>query len=121
MTPAIVVVANSSVRKPTARQNNRSVPHHPVMRSVETTPVAQPLIMLTVLAAIAVRPVATLTTPARGGTVIGSARWMTVGPVGARRMMLVRGSRNGAAMPVCGSRNGAAMPVCGSRNGAAMG
>jgi hypothetical protein len=70
----MVVVANSNVRKPTARQKSRSVLHHPVMRSVETTPVAQPLIMLTVPAAIAVRPVGRLTTPGRGGTVTGSAR-----------------------------------------------
>ena len=42
-----MAAAETAVRKPTATQNNGSVLHQPVIRSVAMTAVAQPLRMLT--------------------------------------------------------------------------
>src|SRR6202012_4227296 len=54
ITPEIVARANTSARNPTATQNSRSDLHQPAIRSVATTEVAQPLMMLTAAAATAV-------------------------------------------------------------------
>ena len=101
-----------------------------MIRSVATTAVAQPLTMLTALAAIAVRPVEmSMSTGARAGTATGSARrispvgasssggagmWVVwpsaiggMGPVGARRMMPVReSSGRGTGVVGCRRMNG---------------
>ena len=63
----MVLAANTSARKPTATQNNRSVSHHPVIRSVATTEVGQPLSMAMTQAATAVVP--------PGGVTGALARW----------------------------------------------
>jgi hypothetical protein len=52
--PPIPAAAEIAVRKPMAMQNSRSVLHHPAIRSVAMTAVAQPLRMLSVAAAMAV-------------------------------------------------------------------
>ena len=77
----MVPAANTSARKPTATQNNRSVSHHPVIRSVATTEVAQPLSMAMTQAAIAVVPPGGVTGALRGG----------------RGIAVVAGSSGGAA------------------------
>ena len=54
ISPPIPAAAEMAVRKPMAMQNNRSVLHHPAIRSVAITAVAQPDRMLAVAAAMAV-------------------------------------------------------------------
>ena len=50
----MLAAADTAVRKPTATQNSRSDCHHPVIRSVAMTAVAQPDTMLTMAAVIAI-------------------------------------------------------------------
>src|SRR5580704_13852070 len=103
ITPETVVIANTRARNATAMQNRRSVLHHPAIRSVATTDVAQPLTMLTAHAAVSVRSLASSpgrrTTLARrvvpdggcwGICVVGDSGTTGIGPVGARRMIRVR-------------------------------
>ncbi|BBX55012.1 hypothetical protein MSHO_03570 [Mycobacterium shottsii] len=110
ITPAVVELAKTSARNPTAMQNRRSLRHQPVIRSVATTEVAHPLTMLTAAVATAVRELGSTGGPSgNGGS--RSARAVSsreggrceilavaepvitgCGPVGARRMMRVRGS-----------------------------
>ncbi|BDB44804.1 hypothetical protein Mkiyose1665_25170 [Mycobacterium kiyosense] len=107
ITPETVVIAKTMARNPTATQNNRSVCHQPAIRSVATTEVAQPLTMLTALAATAVRASgAGGNRPGSGGTPVRASKdvglrgsWVVggdaiggSGAVGARLMIRVRGS-----------------------------
>src|ERR1700753_3875503 len=114
ITPEIVVDANTRARNATAIQNNRSVFHHPAIKSVATTDVAHPLTMLTAQAATAVRPLGSpANRPARpprrratglpwwgGGCrgiwVVADSWIVGIGPVGARRMIRVRDSEGGS-------------------------
>jgi hypothetical protein len=76
------------------------------MRSVATTEVAHPLTMLTTHAPTAVRPLgSSVNTTGRalrtagggwGTWVVGVSVITGIGPVGARRMIRVRGSSDGA-------------------------
>ena len=94
-TPQMVLAANTNARKPTAAQNNRSVSHQPLIRSVATTEVAQPLIIAITQAATAVALPASRATAVRRGrgmAVVAGSFGTGTDPVGARRMMLVRGS-----------------------------
>jgi hypothetical protein len=71
--PPMIAAAVIALRNPTATQNSRSVRHHPVIRSVAMTAVAQPLTMLTTAAATAVRGSAS---PACFGMAVGRGRGM---------------------------------------------
>ena len=101
----IVLTANTEARKPTAAQNNRSVSHHPVIRLVATTEVAQPLSMAMTQAATAVVPAGVALRDGCGIAVVAGTSRVGSGPVGARRMMPVRVSSGPAsAEPVMGAR-----------------
>ncbi len=108
ITPPIVPAAEIAARKPTAMQNNRSVPHQPVIRFVAMTAVAHPDRMLTMEVTIAgfgsaegARDGPTATGCARGGAsragsaltaaVGGSDQVVGISPVGCRRMMFPDG------------------------------
>src|SRR6478752_7530682 len=87
-TPEMVPAANTSARKPTATQNNRSVSHHPVIRLVAITAVAQPLSMAITHAAIAVAPPGGVTGAlrgARGIAVVAGSAGSARGSAGAGR------------------------------------
>lgn len=110
ITPVTVDIANTSAKNPTAIQNSRSVCHHPAIKSVATTDVAQPLTMLTAAVATAVRGLGSIVIALGSGGncsapavasngverpgiwVVAASVAMGSGPVGARRMMRVRGS-----------------------------
>lgn len=104
ITPAIVPAAEIAVRNPTATQNNGSVPHHPVIKSVPMTAVAHPDRMLTMAvtmagfgSAVRVRDIPTATGFARGTVALTLGGWADdvggsgaaggISPVGCRRMM----------------------------------
>src|SRR6201998_3637490 len=121
ITPETVVIANTRARKATAMQNRRSVLHHPAIRSVATTDVAQPLTMLTAQAATSVGPLAS--SPGRRGTtacrtapgppqwgggcrgicVVGDSGTTGIGPLGARRMIRVAASQGAMGSGALGS------------------